>query len=363
MLYYFLFPLKEYIPIFGVFQYITFRSLNATVTSLLISFIFGPIIISALQKFQFHENVRNDGPQSHQKKAGTPTMGGLIIILSITVSTLLWARLDNPYIIAMLVGTLMMGFIGFCDDYIKSKKKDKAGLIPRYKIVGQILTAVVILAIMYASETIDDSLITYTTLPFIEGYALNLGLLFLPFLIFVIVGTSNSVNLTDGLDGLAIGLISIAFAGMAILSYISGNVIAAAHLNMIYLVDSGELTIFALSVVGSGLGFLWFNSYPAKIFMGDTGSLALGGALGIMAILLKKEFWLIILGGVFVMESLSVILQVGSYKFRNKKRIFKMAPIHHHFELKGWHESKVVTRFWIVGILLLLLTLSFIRVV
>ncbi len=361
MLYFLLYPLKDIFSIFNVLQYITFRAVSATLTSIIISLFFGRYIIEKLKELQIEESIRNDGPATHLKKIGTPTMGGIIILISVLVSTILWARLDNMYIITILVGTTMMGILGIIDDYIKIKLKNKKGLIPRYKFLGQILTAIIITYLMYKLP-ISKELITKTSIPLMKNVLLNYGIFFIPAVIFIIVGASNAVNITDGLDGLAIGLIAISFVGLSILAYISGNIKAASYLHMLYLPGSGELTIFTMSIIGASLGFLWYNSHPASVFMGDTGSLALGGALGITAILLKKELFLIILGGVFIIETLSVILQVGSYKLRNKKRIFKMAPIHHHFELSGWHENKVVVRFWIIGIMLLLLTLAIIKV-
>lgn len=361
MFYNLLFPLSEYFSIFNIFQYITIRSIFAAVTAFIFSLVLYPIAIKKLRSMQFSETIREDGPQSHAVKQGTPTMGGIVILITVLLTTLLWAKVNNPYIISMILATSILGVIGFIDDYIKNKKS-KDGLSGKLKILGQIVAGAGAVLVLYMSDSIDSTTITQSSIPFLKNFILDYGWMFIPFTIFVVVGSSNAVNLTDGLDGLSIGLITISFSGLAIIAYSTGNVNFASYLHMTYLPGSGELTIFASAVIGSGLGFLWFNAHPAKIFMGDTGSLPLGGAFGLMGILLKHEFILVILGGIFVVEALSVILQVGSYKLRNGKRIFKMAPIHHHFELSGWHENSVVVRFWIVGIVLLIITLSILKV-
>ncbi|MFQ5639535.1 MAG: phospho-N-acetylmuramoyl-pentapeptide-transferase [bacterium] len=356
MFYYLLYPLRDYISGFNLFRYITFRSAWAAITALLISFIVGPYIIKKLREHQIGEEIRDDGPQTHLKKAGTPTMGGLIILMSVAIPTLLWARITNIYIILILFSTLWMGFFGFLDDYLKTIKKYPKGLIARYKLLGQLSLGAIIGCVLYFAPQFQE-FNTVSTMPFFKDRVIDFGILYIPMVIFVITATSNAVNLTDGLDGLAIGLVGISALAWAAIAYFSGRVDFSDYLNIIYLPGAGELTIFSSALVGGSLGFLWFNSHPAKVFMGDTGALALGSALGTLAILLKKELLLIIIGGVFVAEVLSVIIQVLYYK-RTKKRLLKMAPLHHHFELSGWEEPTVVVRFWIVGILLVLLSLS-----
>jgi len=361
MLYHLLYPLTKYVSGFNLFRYITFRTAGATVTAIFICLILGPMFIRLLRKYQVSEKIREEGPVSHQAKAGTPTMGGLIILCGVVIPTLLWADLTNFSVLMVLLVTVWMGLIGYMDDYLKVKKNQPRGMIGRKKLVGQILLGLIFglfLTYLEPSSHYDAT----TDIPFFKNYVLYLGILYIPFIILVITGSSNAVNLTDGLDGLAIGLCGICFLAFAVFAYVTGRLDFSAYLQIDYLPGAGELSIFCGAAVGAALGFLWFNTHPAEVFMGDTGSLALGGALGAIAILLKKELLLVIIGGVFVMEALSVILQVGSYRFRNKKRIFKMAPIHHHFELAGWHESKVVVRFWILGALCALLTLATLKV-
>ena len=350
----------------NLFRYITFRSAMAAVTALAISLFVGPYIIRKLKEAQIGEEIRHDGPQSHLSKSGTPTMGGLIILASVLIPTVLWADLSNTYILLVLLATLWMGIVGFIDDYLKVIKKMKKGLIARYKTMGQILLGLVIGSVMVLSPEFDN-IATVTTIPFVKNLNLDFGYLYIPFVIFVITAMSNAVNLTDGLDGLAIGVVSIAVTAFAVMCYVTGNVVYSDYLNILYIQQSSELTIFCTAMVGAGLGFLWYNSYPAQVFMGDTGALALGASLGTLAILIKKELLLPVIGGVFVAENLSVILQVAYYKYTKKKtgegkRIFLMAPLHHHYELKGWHETKVVTRFWIMAILCALLTLTTFKV-
>ncbi len=356
MIYYLLLPLRDIISGINLFRYITFRSAIAAITALVISLFVGPYIIRKLSEMQIGEQIRNDGPATHLKKAGTPTMGGLIVLAAVLIPTVLWAKLDNIYIGLILLATIWMGAVGFIDDYLKVVKKLKKGLIARYKLMGQIGLGLVVGSILYFSPQFEG-VNTLSTLPFFKNYEIDFGYLYIPMVIFVITATSNSVNLTDGLDGLAIGLVGISALAWAAIAYVSGRVDFSGYLNIIYLPGAAELTVFCASLIGASLGFLWYNSYPAKVFMGDTGSLALGSALGTLAILLKKELLLLIIGGVFVAETLSVIIQVGSYKLR-KKRILKMAPIHHHFELSGWEEPRVVVRFWIIGILFALLSLA-----
>lgn len=361
--------LKEYSDVwivFNLFNYITFKSALAAATALLFSWIVGPWIISKLHSHQIGEEIRIDGPVTHQKKAGTPTMGGIILLVAISLSVLLWADMSNFYIQIVFLVTLWMGAVGFYDDYLKSVKKYKKGLIARYKLVGQLAISLIIgIALLLYNGWQDIN--TLTTVPFLKDMELDWGYLFIPVVLFVITGTSNAVNFTDGLDGLAAGTMAIAIFAFAGIAYVTGNVKFADYLNIIYLRGSGELTIFAASILGACIGFLWYNAPPAQVFMGDTGSLALGASLGTMALLLKKELILPLIGGIFVVEVLSVIIQTTWFKYTRKKygtgrRIFRMAPLHHHFELVGWAESKVVIRFWIIAILLALMTLTTFKV-
>jgi phospho-N-acetylmuramoyl-pentapeptide-transferase len=363
MLYY----LFEYInkiyspPGFDIFRFLTFRSALAAITGLLLAFYLGPKIIRALQKHQIGEAKKVDAPQTHWSKAGTPTMGGLIIIFSAVVPVLLWGELTSTYIILILGGTVWLSLVGFLDDYLKVVKKLPKGLIGKYKLLGQFLIGLVVGSVIYFSPEFS-SFNTLTTVPFLKNVNLDLSIFYIPVVIFIITATSNAVNLTDGLDGLAIGVIAIVMIALALLSYVSGNLIFADYLNIIYLPGSGELTVFVAALVGASLGFLWYNAYPAQVFMGDTGSLALGGAFGILAVLIKKELFIPILGGVFFMETLSVIIQKIYFKYTKKKfgqgkRVFKMAPVHHHFEMMGWAEPKIVVRFYIIAIILAIVTL------
>ena len=356
MLYHLLYPLQEYFSVLNVFRYITFRAAYAAVTAILISFVLGPLIIRRLKSWGAEESFREEGPRSHRKKQGTPSMGGVIILMAILVPSLLWSRLDNPYVILILLATVWMGIFGFIDDYLKNIKKSPRGLVGRYKLAGQILLGIV--AGIFMKNCFSGSqAATAIGIPFIKDLFVDLGVFYIPFVIFVITGTSNAVNLTDGLDGLAIGLIGIATVGMAGFCYVSGHVAFADYLNILYIEDIGELTVFCFALMGASLGFLYFNCHPAQIFMGDTGSLPVGTALGMLAVLLKKELLLLIIGGVFVIETLSVIIQVFHYR-RTGRRVFRMAPVHHHFELLGWPESKIVVRFWIAGILFMVISLS-----
>jgi phospho-N-acetylmuramoyl-pentapeptide-transferase len=358
----FLFQFKDYFFGFNVFRYITVKSALAAVTALIFSMIVGPKIIHLLRKYQIGETIRIEGPESHQVKKGTPTMGGLIILVSIFIGVILWADLTNIYILLIFIATMAMGAVGFVDDYLKSVKKMKKGLVSKYKLAGQILTGLVLGIVIYYSPYFDG-LHSNTSIPFFKNLEMDFSYFYIIVIIFVITATSNAVNLTDGLDGLAAGMIAIVFLAFSGMAYISGNVNFSNYLNIIYLPGSGELAVYCMAIFGAAIGFLWYNTYPAQVFMGDTGSLALGSALGAVAILLKKELLLVIIGGVFAIEVMSVIIQTTYYKYTRKKygegkRIFKMAPVHHHFELKGWHESKVVVRFWIIGILLALLSLT-----
>jgi phospho-N-acetylmuramoyl-pentapeptide-transferase len=363
MLYY----LFEYInktlhpPGFEIFRFLTFRSGLAAITGLFLAFYLGPKIIKKLQKNQIGEAKKADGPKSHWSKAGTPTMGGLIIILSVIIPVLIWGDLKSMYIILILVGTIWLGAVGFLDDYLKVVKKFPNGLIARYKLLGQLAIGLLVGSFIYFSSDFNGYS-TLTTFPFLKNVNLNFSILYIPAVVFIITATSNAVNLTDGLDGLAIGVMVIVMIALALLSYFSGNAIFANYLNIMYLPGSGELTVFIAASVGASLGFLWFNSYPAQVFMGDTGSLALGGAFGIIAILIKKELFIPILGGIFFMETISVIIQRLYFKYTKKKygegrRVFKMAPIHHHFEMLGWPEPKIVVRGYIIAIILAIVTL------
>lgn len=354
MLYHLLYPLHETFSIFNVFRYITFRSIYAVVTALVLSFLLGPWLIRYLKKRCVGQYVRDDGPSSHLSKAGTPTMGGLLILFSIMISTLLWADLTNPYIWMVLAVMAGFGAIGFLDDYLKLTKKKSAGLSGRAKILMQSAIALVVAGIIYSRPEFD----THITIPFLKDVRPDLGWGYILFAMLVIVGASNAVNLTDGLDGLAIGSMTVATATYLIFSYVAGHVKIATYLQISYVAGGGELAVLCGAVIGAGMGFLWFNTYPAEIFMGDVGSLPLGGILGTVAVITKQELLLMLVGGLFVIEALSVIFQVGFFKMTNGHRIFRMAPLHHHFELKGWAEPKVIVRFWLITIVLGLLSLS-----
>jgi phospho-N-acetylmuramoyl-pentapeptide-transferase len=349
-------------PGFEVFRFLTFRSAVAAITGLFLSLYLGPIIISKLQKSQIGEAKKIDAPKTHLLKEGTPTMGGLIIIASVFIPVLLWADVKSIYIILIIAGTMWLGAVGFLDDYLKVVKKYPNGLIARYKLLGQVLIGLIVGSVIYFSPQFEG-INSVTTVPFLKDVNFDFSFLYIPVVVFIITATSNAVNLTDGLDGLAIGVIVIVMLTLAIISYVSGNAIFSDYLNIIYLPGSGELTVYVAALVGAALGFLWFNSYPAQIFMGDTGSLALGGAFGILAVLIKKELLIPILGGVFFLETISVIIQRLYFKYTKKKygvgrRVFKMAPIHHHFELEGWAEPKIVIRFYIIAIILAIVSLT-----
>lgn len=353
MLFHLLYPLHEVFSPFNVFRYITFRSAVAGVTAVLLSFFVGPTLIRWLRARQYGQQVRDDGPASHLSKRGTPTMGGLLILLAILVPTLLWSDLTNGYVWLAVAATLGFGLIGLLDDYLKLEHKSSKGLSPSGKLVTQFALAGAI-----GGTLLWTGFPTVLTVPFFKAGGPELGLLFVPFTMLVLVGTANAVNFTDGLDGLAIGLTGIVIGTFSLLAYAAGNIVIARYLGTPSVAGAGELAVFALSGVGAALGFLWFNAHPAELFMGDVGSMALGGAIGTLAVVTKQELLLVLAGGIFVAEALSVILQVGSYRYRGGKRIFRMAPLHHHFELGGWPETKVVIRFWILGILLALSTLA-----
>lgn len=346
--------LVKYISFFHVFSYLTVRAIFALLTALIISMLMGQKVIDWLQKLQIGQVVRNDGPESHLSKKGTPTMGGILIVSSIMISVLLWAELSNPYVWVTLFVLGGFALVGFADDYLKVVRKNPRGLIARWKYFWQSVIALIVAFGLYIYG--KDTPVTALVVPFFKDVMPQLGLFYIIFTYFVIVGSGNAVNLTDGLDGLAIMPTVFVAGGFAIVSWTTGNVNFAEYLNIPYIRYSGELMIVCMAIVGAGLGFLWFNTYPAMVFMGDVGSLALGGVLGIIAVLLRQEFLLVIMGGIFVIETLSVILQVGSFKLRGK-RIFRMAPIHHHYELKGWPEPRVIVRFWIISLMLVLIGL------
>lgn len=357
MLYYLFYPLRDIWFGFNVFRYITFRAAMASLTAFLISIILGPFIINWLKRLNFGQNIRREYVESlydlHKHKQGTPTMGGVLIILSIIVSTLLWADLLNKYLMITIFAFLWLGAVGFMDDYIKVSKKRNLGLGAGAKFLSQIILGLIISLFIIMFTPIPKTI----GVPFFKHIIINLGIFYTLFVVLVLTSSSNAVNLTDGLDGLAIGCTIIAALTYSILSYIAGHFTFSGYLNIFYLHGAGELAVFCAAIAGAGLGFLWFNCYPANVFMGDTGSLALGGAIGTVAIFIKKELLIFIVGGIFVIEALSVVLQVVWFK-TTKKRLFLMSPLHHHFQLLGWPESKITIRFWIVAIILALLSLS-----
>ncbi len=373
MLYWLLYQkLFPYFRPFRIFRYLTFRTAFATLTAMLIGLVVGPYVIEKLREFQISQYIRQEGPAAHQKKAGTPTMGGVLICISILLPTLLWSDLSNPFVWMVMLSTLAFGGIGFADDYIKVVNRRNLGLTSRAKMGLQILVSVAIAVTLVLLEQ-QGSYSTRLVVPFLKRFRPDLAigalqhvphmalLAFLPFVIFVvlvIVASSNAVNLTDGLDGLAIGCTIIAAAALTVLTYVSGHAVFADYLEIQRMPLVGEVAVFCGSMVGASIGFLWYNAHPAEVFMGDVGSLALGGAIGTVAVVIKQELLLPFIGGIFVLETLSVILQVGSYKLRKGKRIFKMAPLHHHFELSGWSESKVIARFWILALVFALFALT-----
>jgi phospho-N-acetylmuramoyl-pentapeptide-transferase len=369
LLYQKLFP---YFRVFRIFRYLTFRTVFASLTALLIGLLIGPYLIEKLREFQIGQYIREEGPQSHQKKSGTPTMGGLLICISILIPTLLWADLSNPFIWVVMISTLAFGAIGFADDYIKVVHQRNKGLTGRQKLALQFIVSAGI-AVALLNMEVRGGYSTRLVVPFVKRFRPDLvwewmghiphmhWLVFLPFVVFVMIviaGSSNAVNLTDGLDGLAIGCTIIAAGALTVLTYVSGHVVFADYLELQRMPMVSEVTVFCGAMVGASIGFLWYNAHPAEVFMGDVGSLALGGAIATVAVVIKQELLLPFIGGVFILEALSVMLQVGSYKLRNGKRIFKMAPLHHHFELMGWSESKVITRFWIMALVFALFALT-----
>jgi len=353
-----LYPLVKYFTFFNIFQYITFRAAYAALTALLISFLVGPWLIQKLRQWKVGEEIRKDGPSTHMKKSGTPTMGGILIILSIIVSVLLWQDLDNPYTWILLLSVLGFGLIGFTDDYLKTFRRNATGLRAGIKFTSQIAFSLVIALLLFFFRN-DHTTLLYV--PFLKNPVLDLSYMYIPFAVLLLVASSNAVNLTDGLDGLATGLVLMVGISFAILSYLTSRADYAGYLQIPFIEQGWEVPVFSLALVGAAVGFLWFNCHPAEIMMGDTGSLSLGGVIGVIALIIKKEILLIIVGGVFVVEVISVIIQVLYFK-KTGKRVFKMAPLHHHFELLGWSESKVVIRFWILGGLFAILSLSTLKI-
>jgi phospho-N-acetylmuramoyl-pentapeptide-transferase len=366
VLYHFLVPLADYHIIFNLFRYITFRGAGAMATALIISFVLGPWIIERLRVLRVGQVVREEGPAAHLIKAGTPTMGGVLIIVATVTSTLLWANLTAGNVIIAVVVLLWTGALGFLDDYLKVVRKRTEGLVARYKLVGQGVIGFLVAIALLTLPILEHP--TWTMVPFFADWHVNiLWWAFIPWVMLVLAGSSNAVNLTDGLDGLAAGLAAIAAATFAVFAYVIGRVDTSQYLGLMYIAGAGELAIFCIALAGAALGFMWFNAHPADVFMGDTGSLALGGAIGAVAILLKMEFLLIAVGGVFVLEAVSVMVQVGYFKYTARRhgagrRFFEMAPLHHHFEKRGWAESKVIIRFWILGILCSLIAFSTLKI-
>jgi phospho-N-acetylmuramoyl-pentapeptide-transferase len=354
LIYHLLYPLHETYSYFNVFRYITFRTIYAAITALLICFVLGPWLIRKLETLKIGQPIREDGPDSHLSKKGTPTMGGILIIFASVLATLLWANLTNALIWLIVMVMVGFGIIGFMDDYQKLTAGNSKGIPARTRLSLEFLIALFVSIVLFIRPDFSSAV----TLPFFKTVLPNLGLAYILFATFVIVGTANAVNLTDGLDGLAIGPATICFMTYLLFAYFAGNVKIAGYLQIPYVPGTGELSVFCGAMTGACLGFLWFNTYPAQVFMGDVGSLSLGSALGSLAIMTKQELLLVIVGGVFVLEAISVIFQVGYFRLSNGRRIFRMAPIHHHFELKGWAEPKVIVRFWIISILLALLAVS-----
>ncbi|MFA6384422.1 MAG: phospho-N-acetylmuramoyl-pentapeptide-transferase [Candidatus Omnitrophota bacterium] len=362
MLYYLLYPFHDVFNFFNILRYITFRAIMAALTAFILSLIFGPGIIKMLKALHIGQNIRDKKVSErlndlHKSKQGTPTMGGIFMLIAIIASTLLWAEIANKFILLALFGTVWLGVTGFMDDYLKVVKGCSKGLTASAKFTSQIILGLIIGVILY----FDPSNNTMLDLPFLKNISIDLGIFYILFVVIVITGSSNAVNLTDGLDGLAIGTTVFASIAFAVLCYVSGNMKFSDYLLIPFIKGSGELTVFCASIIGAGLGFLWFNCFPAAVFMGDVGALALGGALGIVALLIKKEMLLVMVGGIFVIEALSVIVQVVSFKFTGK-RILKCSPLHHHFQFLGWSENQIIVRFWIVASLLALLTLVTLKI-
>ena len=381
MLYEYLYPLRDQFFVFNLFRYITFRSAGAVATAFALIIIITPYFIKYLRRISFGQVIRLDGPQTHKVKEGTPTMGGIFIIFSILVSVLVWGKLDNTKIQLLMFSLVFLALFGFLDDYLKIKYKNSKGLSGRYKILAQVIVGIVIGIFLYSFdnstylmslqfnagkgilETVRSAQISSTNIfiPFTSSIYFDLKLLYIPFSIFVITSMSNAVNLTDGLDGLAIGLLIIISIALALLSYMSGHSFIASYLKIPFIIDAGEITVFISALIGASLGFLWYNAHPAEIFMGDVGSLSLGGVLGIIALFIKHELLLVIIGGVYVAEAASVVIQVISFKLF-KRRVFKMSPLHHHFEKSGWHETQVVFRFYIIGIIMAIIGIATLKI-
>jgi len=357
VIYHLLYPLSDTFSYFNVFRYITLRTIYATITALVICFILGPWLIRKLQLLHVGQQIREDGPGSHLSKEGTPTMGGLLIIFSVVLSTILWARLDVEYIWIVLTVTLGFGLVGFMDDYRKLANQSSKGISGTSRLIAEVAIALTISTVLY----LNPGFSTNVTIPFFKKILPDLGWGYIVLSTFIIVGAANAVNLTDGLDGLAIGPATICFGTYLLFAYLAGNIKISGYLQIPYVAGTGELTVFCGAMVGAGVGFLWYNTYPAQIFMGDVGSLSLGGALGTIAVMTKQEIILAIVGGIFIVETISVIFQVGWFKVSNGRRIFRKAPIHHHLELKGWAEPKVIVRFWIISIILALIAMSTLR--
>ncbi|MFH0935348.1 MAG: phospho-N-acetylmuramoyl-pentapeptide-transferase [Candidatus Omnitrophota bacterium] len=361
MFYHFLYPLHNLISVFNIFRYITFRSAMSAITAFIICLILGPPLIKKLKSLHIGENIRkNDSArldELHRAKQDTPTMGGILILLAVIISTLLWADLSNKYIIIVLFVTLWLGLIGFIDDYLKQIKQESKGLTAKAKLISQSILGLILGSLLLIDPKVNLGL----NVPFFKELTVNLGIFYVLFVVIIIAGSSNAVNLTDGLDGLAIGIVVMVALAFGVLSYVSGNANFSEYLFIPYIKNAAELTVFCASILGAGLGFLWFNCYPASVFMGDVGSLSLGGALGTVALLIKKELLLVIVGGIFVLEALSVILQVASLRIF-KKRIFKIAPLHHHFQFQGFSENKIIVRFWIIASLLALFTIVTLKI-
>jgi len=354
-----LYPLVRFFTPLNVLRYLTFRSAYAAVTALLVAFLFGPVIIERLRRLKFGQSIRLDGPQSHLVKTGTPTMGGILILAAVVTATLLWVDLDNRYVWICILSMLGFGFVGFMDDWLKIKKKNSDGISAKAKLAGQAAVALVAVMFLYFDPSGE---MTRLYVPFFKNPVVDLGVFWIPIAVIYVVGWSNAVNLSDGLDGLATGLVIMSVIAFSILTYLTGRSDWSGYLGIPYIRGSGELTVFCLALLGACVGFLWFNAHPAEVFMGDVGSLSLGGVLAILALVVKKELLLFIIGGVFILEEASVAIQVLYFKATKGKRVFRMAPLHHHFELSGWKETQVVTRFWILGGLFAIIALSTLKI-
>ena len=358
MLYEFLYPLHDQFTFLNIFRYITFRTIYGGLTAFVICFVLGPFVIRKLAAMQVGQVIQTDGPQTHLGKQGTPTMGGILILFSVFTATVIWGSLSNHYVAILLLTILLFGAIGFVDDYLMQVKKRNMGFTAKGKFTIQVVCGLVISLLIFLSPDFDTTL----TIPFFKDVSPDMGVWYIPFACLVIVGTSNAVNLTDGLDGLAIGPYIVASVTYMFFAYVAGHTQFAQYLHVRHIMSAGELSVVCGILAGAGLGFLWFNAHPAQIFMGDSGSIPLGAILGTIAVVVKQEILLLIVGGLFVIEALSVIIQVSYFKLSKGKRIFKMAPLHHHFELKGWHESKVIVRFWIISITLALISLGTLKI-